>query len=324
MKFRKANWKKNFRKVPLLVLEKIRTIESDSIKVECVKRVSKDSIHAGDYKHIGIVYLDDNLSYTNSILPSPTNGLSSKYNTMTKTVIHKNRKKEPRWYSFEAPNFGDWTKGSHEVDRFVRAFPRTILEPLYNSILIDLLDESELFVTFKFSIDRQIKKDDSNFEREVLRDLNLLQENTGSIDVFPSEFPYDQYLSKTLVDWDIFPPGSREDFISHLHLKHPDLSAREEMEIRERYEILTKYCPELIFGVFGLQRYFGAKLREDLVVFENIRYGNAIYILKENWMELSKLSRSELLQKYHDMIIRIVHSKNWKIQLQYQIEKLLS
>ena len=37
--------------------------------------------------------------------------------------------------------------------------------------------------------------------------------------------------------------------------------------------------------------YFGAKFGENIVVFENMDYGNAIYILSDNWEEISKMSR---------------------------------
>ena len=45
---------------------------------------------------------------------------------------------------------------------------------------------------------------------------------------------------------------------------------------------------EIVLGMSGNTRYLGAKYAEDLVVFENLEYGNAIYILYENWKILSK------------------------------------
>lgn len=54
-------------------------------------------------------------------------------------------------------------------------------------------------------------------------------------------------------------------------------------------------------------------LEDDLVVFENIEYGNAIYILYDDWDEISKLSRIDLLSgRAGSNFDRIIHSGNWK------------
>jgi hypothetical protein len=50
-----------------------------------------------------------------------------------------------------------------------------------------------------------------------------------------------------------------------------------------------------IRGVGSFDGYIGAQFAEDLVVFENWRYGNALYILYESWEEISKRSRVDLL-----------------------------
>jgi len=62
-------------------------------------------------------------------------------------------------------------------------------------------------------------------------------------------------------------------------------------------------------------RYFGAKFGDDLVAFENVRYGNAIYVMSESWPELSKRSRIDLLGAGLDDVRRIVHKKGWDDQL---------
>ena len=61
----------------------------------------------------------------------------------------------------------------------------------------------------------------------------------------------------------------------------------------------------------GFRRYFGAQFQHDLVAFENVEYGNAIYVLKGDWAILSKLSRGELL-KLNTGVDRIVHFVGWE------------
>ena len=70
-----------------------------------------------------------------------------------------------------------------------------------------------------------------------------------------------------------------------------------------------------LIGTTGFARYFGAKFGEDFVAFENIRYGNAIYIMRENWQTLSQKSRIELMTGRYEEVIRIEHRRGWGARL---------
>ena len=70
-----------------------------------------------------------------------------------------------------------------------------------------------------------------------------------------------------------------------------------------------------INGRSGFRRYFGAKFAEDLVVFENIDYGNAAYVMFERWVTLSQKTRLELLAGPADGFKRVVHRADWKKEL---------
>lgn len=65
-------------------------------------------------------------------------------------------------------------------------------------------------------------------------------------------------------------------------------------------------------GQFG--SYFGAKFADDLVVFENLRYGNALYILYDDWDDISKRSRLDLLRDHDAKFDRVVHAADWQFQ----------
>ena len=70
----------------------------------------------------------------------------------------------------------------------------------------------------------------------------------------------------------------------------------------------------LIKGGFSKNMYFGAKIKDDLIVFDCPRIGNAIYILHKDWEFVSKHSRRELLSgKLGVDFERIRHSGNWEI-----------
>ena len=77
------------------------------------------------------------------------------------------------------------------------------------------------------------------------------------------------------------------------------------------------FTPEaMIYGRSGFQRYFGAKLKDDIVLFENVEHGNAIYVMFDEWEKLSQKSRLELLSgRYGDGFERVIHAGGWKAKV---------
>ena len=68
----------------------------------------------------------------------------------------------------------------------------------------------------------------------------------------------------------------------------------------------------IVKGSSGMIRYFGMKFREDLVVFETLNYGNALYVMYDNWNELSTAPRVQLLKKELRDFDRVIHKGKWK------------
>lgn len=139
-------------------------------------------------------------------------------------------------------------------------------------------------------------RSDPNFLPNLLENLNLLQENVGIADVFPANAAISDYLSTIRVNWEILPPGDRDRNIARMlsGTVAPSPEARRRFE--ERYDLLAELVPiAFINGTGGFSRYFGAKFADDLVVLENVEYGNAIYVMFEEWETLSQRSRTELL-----------------------------
>ena len=58
--------------------------------------------------------------------------------------------------------------------------------------------------------------------------------------------------------------------------------------------------------------------KKHLVLMENMIYGNATYVFRDNWEELSKLSKAEII-KNNLQDKRFVHRESWP----YQISALL-
>ena len=75
-------------------------------------------------------------------------------------------------------------------------------------------------------------------------------------------------------------------------------------------------------GRFG--SYIGAMYTDDLVVFENVAYGNALYVLYDDWSEVSKRSRLDLLRGTTENYDRFVHTEGWEDRFLTHMEKELA
>jgi hypothetical protein len=86
----------------------------------------------------------------------------------------------------------------------------------------------------------------------------------------------------------------------------------QEKRVREHVALFNSLRPKhFIQGHGGLNSYIGALFADDLVVFENIRYGNALYVLFGGWAEVSRRSRIDLLRCRDVRFERFVHSEGW-------------
>jgi hypothetical protein len=169
---------------------------------------------------------------------------------------------------------------------------------------------------FRITVEEVLDSSALDFYERLLFDINLLQENIGKHDVFPSDASIDDYLRTLYVDWEILPPGERDSNIARILAPLGPVSARTRSQIIERYNVLASIRPlHFIRGTNEFRHYFGAQFADDLVVFENIDYGNAIYIMFEDWRTLSQKSRTELLAQHPDRFIRIAHAGDWKDKL---------
>ena len=67
-----------------------------------------------------------------------------------------------------------------------------------------------------YSLDQPLQRDSQDFEANLFRLLNLLQESVGVVDVFPSNASLEDYLRTIYVNWVILPPGERENNIAKI------------------------------------------------------------------------------------------------------------
>lgn len=307
--------KKNIRKIPDAIHHKLRKIDQDEIVACFSLKVDKDMILAGELRHLGITFEASGLVYPKEHLPEATRGRFSRWNIMGREIKRRDLPKEIFYTSIDVPNWGDYSKGTHTVNLPRERYPVDYSPPRHITLLMELLNEDTVNGIYLFRViaSEVLSKNATDFHEWLFFVLNLLQENLGGFDVMPSGLTKEDYLKTHVIGWEILPPGNRKLFVNRLFAGLTEtIQAR--LVVEERYDFLESLgAKEMVFGTSGLQRYFGAKLDDNLVVFENLEYGNAMYIMYEDWESLSQKSRVDLLTgRFGENFDRVIHSGEWQ------------
>lgn len=314
-------WKGNFLKVPPKVRAELDKIESDLIAVAAVKSLRLADVQAGVYAHLG---LDTDLLDGSVIADGPRTPPEDAGKWSFRNARGWERKRPdlpmvPKSFVWESPNFGDAsTYGTHTHYQTRQVYQNQVFEPQGMEIEPTILSQTTGdHVLVKFALTPLLSRGQPEFELMLLWSLNVLQENTGVTGVFSSTATKEDFLGTIQLDWDIFPPGTIDDVVAWFTSKPSSASRAPDFEkhLRDRTAAFNKLEPESYIrgsGQFG--SYFGAKFADDLVVFENLRYGNALYILYDDWDDISKRSRLDLLRDHDAKFDRVVHTADWQFQ----------
>jgi hypothetical protein len=314
---------KNLRKVPGFIKDKLRSIRVRNIRVGVVKKITAQQIRGGEFKNLRISWSKAGPAFSASVVPAAKTGRFSRTNVEGETIVRKDLPMITKSYTFETPNWGDSYNGYHDVTIDRDVYQRQFHAPRENEIEIELLGrEKNGDYVFRFALNEVLNTSSRSFNKDLFFNLNMLQENIGAVDIFPSDATRDDYIRSIHVNWELLPPGEREENIRRITEGMRERTEEVRARILDRYGLLEKLKPEaFIQGHGGFARYFGAKFADDLVVFENMEYGNAIYAMFGEWREQSKKSRLELLGsgKEGDDFVRITHTAGWKGRLRQVI-----
>ena len=307
--------KKNIRKIPKSILAKLSKIDATEIEACCSVEIHMDRILAGEFGHLGILIEDGELVFPDKKVPESTQGKFSRWNVEGKECKRKDLPKETFYTHVELPNWGDYSKGTHTVSVPRERYPVDFLPPRKVALRIELLNEgssSDIYL-FRFVASEVLSRKDPRFHDRLFGSLNLLQENLGGCDVARSGLSQEEYLATHRIAWEILPPGNKGEVMVRLFSGRM-YTSEEKAVAEDRYDFLLSLGAKgLIVGDTGLDRYFGARLADNLVVFENIEYGNAMYVMYDNWEQLSRKSRVELLTgRYGREFDRVVHHGAWQ------------
>lgn len=319
--------RKNIRKTPLSIQSKLEVFDTDYVSVSVPIRVKQSEL--SNYPNLGLTIANGKLNIPKSIMPDRTSGRFGKKNI--DGYKGKPRKDLPKvekeFYLGERYPFGNTYATTFSLYATREVWERDIFPPKEWGLVVELLDTKteteEVEYTIKVGVDKILDRKSPDFAENLFFALNLLLENAGCFDVYVSCASKDDYIKTTYVEWEIFPAGSREDLIRQIVGRSRKNDNTMESLISSRIDVLDQMSPkEYIYGTYLHNHYFGAKFSNNVIAFENAQYGNAIYILFEDWEELSKLPRTEIMKLPPRKFIRIPHREGWERELRTAITQI--
>ena len=314
---------RHFRRIPDYIDLEVSRTESRHIIVAAIIEATKVKVERGELRHFGFNIQEGKVTCNERIAPDHLSGLFARKNLYGIEHIRRDLPKIRKTYCWETPNFGDSSKGYHNTYWDREVYQRELEPPREWDILTSIISETEDQFKFKAEISTQLDKHDSDFRKDLFFAINLLQEQFQDCHVFDSNMSLEDIAKTMIVGWEIFPPGRLDTTLSLITEKMRSKTPERQQKILNRIEVLESLHPtEYIRGSGMNSHYFGAKFGENIVVFENMDYGNAIYILSDNWEDISKMSRIDIMKRHEKDYVRIIHKKNWELQLIYHINSL--
>lgn len=302
--------KKSFRKIPAALEHRLDTWGREFVRVAAaIKLPLEDVLDHYNLQGVGVKRSPEGVEGAYEVLPSHQLGTFADRNVNGWEKKRKDLPKEIRAVSVLTPNFGDPSKGYHLVTRDVEAYPKDIYPPQLYTISISPIDYlGRDGVILRGQIDQLFKPSE---REQILFSLSLLQENFGAVDLVEPDISDDEIAKIVSVDWEFLPKGTREENIHRLLERAGGDEAPK--DIKDRVEFFANLAPDrLIRGTAGFSSYIGALYEDAVLVLENLQYGNALYIIKKDWENLSKLTRTELLRLPASDVSRIKHEGRWQ------------
>ncbi len=315
--------KKNIQKVPQAVRNNLRQLGDVPVVAGCARAFRAEAIRAGQLAHLDVELRGDGLRHPGRIVPAADRGKYSRRNVEGWEEPLYDLPLETQYHPAESPNWGDSYYGTHTVWLPHKVRPKDFHPPRELELVLHCAnaDPGQDSYVLAARVDEVLAQSAADFEDRLLENLNLLQENIGACGVEPADASVADCARSLHLAWDILPPGSKDEALQRLFRGRRPTQEQQDTAA-SRYGFFETLRPrQIIVGTSGFRRYFGALLEDDLVVFENIQYGNAIYVMYQTWQELSQRSRIDLLSgRLGDQFDRVIHTEGWETKVKLLVE----
>jgi hypothetical protein len=314
---------KNYRKIPSMIMNRINSIKGGEFVASVRIKYRNEDINT-KLEPLGISISGGKVAAPESFIPDPDFGKYCSINVNGEVIKRTDLPKITDYNTIESPNWGDESKGTHTVDLPFQRYPRDFIAPKYRKITIQHAPAGDSTV-FQFQVAKIITKGGVKWDNTTKECLNILLETVGAANVdAPNKDIADEVAAVTL-GWEIFPPEKREALLKCILGGRRQINENDSNVFMDRIDFITSLKPiRYVYGLGGTEAYFGGIIRDDLVVFENSKYGNAIYVMYHDWERLSNMSRTQLLSGRLGVDFdRVIHVSGWKSTVRKLVNKRL-
>jgi len=277
--------------------------------VVCLSEVSETN-----HKRAGIGELQDGQSVLPNII-----GPISRFNANGKYITHKDQPKEQRYITTFEWSWEQWAPGGGKetqydfVDVYRECYPRTLIPPPGLEVgKITVKGES-------YAVVGTFKKGRAT-EDEIVHGINLCLELFGDFEiVVGGEFNKTRYEK---INWKFLPPGEYpwQHIVSHV-TKNNRRSERYLKVVVDRQEFLLGKNPVKVYTGEGGFKEYVAYVFSDFAILDSVTLGNALYIFGQDWADLSKLTKAQIISGQL-AIGRVVHTKGLKKEVSRRVDEL--
>ena len=249
-----------------------------------------------------------------SIVPS-AEGPATFFNARGKEIVRKDLPMITKSRSINR-SWKDWHGQTHHgtQTRSYETYPREHIAPP-GEFLTAVETDSGIAMATRI-IDR------TEPEESIANLLNLYLECFPHFEIVDPNLAVPVRIEK--VNWRILPPGKfpfdRAMQVLDNYLEQLTESDRE--AARQRIRTITRHEPDFMaVGLGGFSEYivFGFT-RKNRYVFESPETGNATYIFRNEWEEVSQLTKRQILQEQLQDA-RIIHTSRWAIEVSEAIQR---
>lgn len=237
------------------------------------------------------------------------------FNVYGKEIINKNEKEDRDIY--RPYHIMDWHGQYHDGIAYERrkCYKREFINP-YEMELIIVGQKETKYVTNK-----EISKDANKLKFA----MNLLLEIFGEFEIVYNEEKINYGKIKRL-NWNVLPRGKYpwEKLYPYIKNNLDNMQETKAKIAKNNIEKITQFNPKFVaIGRSGFSGYiiYGFN-KENKVILESMEIDNATYVLNENWENISKLTKAEILKNnLHEK--RMIHTKRWNEEIETVIKEML-
>ena len=252
-----------------------------------------------------------------SVLPASL-GKISEFNSNGKVIIRKDLPKvsESRmgWREWK-----DWHGNPHSgiQIRTTKIYPRELVLPPSEYLTVLPSPMGLLVCSRPLTLTQ-------DSEEAIVHVINLYLELFGDLQIVDEKLENAAAIQVKRLNWKVLPPGpypfarAKQELSEFINGLAPEVKP----VIEDRIKAITHYNPDFIaVGIGGFKDYvvFGFS-KNDTYVLESPSIGNATYIFKNDWQELSLRTKKEILDgSLHEA--RIIHNHRWRVGIRDVIQK---